>query len=526
MFDCATDNCGSDSVEPQRVSRGAVLDAALGRLRRSLHSLAVSGEDEVGGATHTSTRLLAVTSGGWLAQVLHYTGGRAHLTLAAVSPRARLCVELLQPSYGKHNPKLSIFGDTLTHEIYSSDYRYPPVQPVATIAWWLTRCQLPLTANSTAALRQIASGPAAVLELLRAVHLSKSDEDVGIPMSVLQHIREVFAANVHFLLKRASPRHFENLQSIRFFHVSQANLEFICQMPKVRDLYLSGLPSTELDVSAFASTEHLVRLALHDARLTSIDGLHTCTSLDHLDISYCLHMRDLAGVLEVPWLKSLVATRSGLQTIDGLHRLSLLETVSLECCKELASLAPLAGARRLRRLTVRWSRVHDIVGLNACPVLEVVDVSYCGALHSLGPLAGAPSLHTIRADASGITDIDGLGTCPRLHTVSFDRCSRLHSLESLAGAPVLRCISMRSAGLCDIGRLFTCSALETVDFSFCADLRELTLLAGAQRLQTVVAVGSGVRSAEGLGACPLLRRVDLGCAAAPFRQKRLSQRSG
>lgn len=461
-------------------------------------------------STTRAPQLLAALGGDVCAVVLSYTTGAAHLTLATASPRMRLYAEAMLPSYSKHNPKLCMSGAGLALEVYCSDYRFAPLQPVDTIAWWLTRCHVPLTAQSTAALKEIAAASDAVRDLLRSVHLSKGDAEVGVPGAVLRGVHEIYAAGAHLLVRWTDPRQLTSVRRVRFYRAAAADVLFLREVPHITELYFGGLLATQLEMSRFATAVHLETLAVHGEQLRAIRELHACMSLVLLDVSYCPSVTTLAPVLEAPWVRAVIARRTGVRNVGGFSKLILLESLDLTQCRRLSSVAGVAGARRLRHLNLRGSAVSDIAGLDTCTALQTVDVGGCTALRSLAPLGGAPSLRFICADKSGVEDIAGLHRCGSLEAVSFSLCHGLHSLSALAGAPRLRTILMRSTPLSDLERLHTCPALECVDFCCSPMLQRLSALNGAPCLRHIVVAESGVRGMEGLERCAALRSVDLG----------------
>lgn len=369
---------------------------ALEHRHRELMTL----EDYSASCTQASLLLRSI-NGNALAQVLSFVSDMPAMTVAAVSPRARVYAEAVGRPYSNLYLSIRLSGHGLYHTLGTpGESPYLPAA-LAYTTWWLQKSGVPLEAYGLAALRSVLAESHEVTARLASVHLEVEDEDeTEVTASVLRQLVEIAANDVTGLLRHAVPSEMRLLRVLYIRDCSEATFHVARKFPSLTTLDLTGLKQAALNMADVVSAATLTRLALSDSSVACLLGCERCTALTEFEA----------------------------------YR-----------CAQLTSLSPLSCVTPLRIVNVAWSGVRSLDGLGGCRALELVDVCGCTDLESLSPLGGAPSLRRINAWQSGARSVDGLAACPALEMVDLRSCQRLASVADLARAPKLQLVVLPSS---------------------------------------------------------------------------------
>ncbi|KAG5468562.1 hypothetical protein CUR178_01394 [Leishmania enriettii] len=187
--------------------------------------------------------------------------------------------------------------------------------------------------------------------------------------------------------------------------------------------------------------------------------------LYHLDLTYCLGVSSVKGLMNQQWLQLLNLSQTRVSTA-GLfggtdpHQLSAspvstapprrtppLRLFIAEMCEHLSDLSGLAHIHTLECVIVRSGSLGD-AGLRAVCTpdmqrLKMMDLSYCDRLHHVGCLAQLPALETLILDSTDVTpaEVKHLCSSRSLHTLSLRFCTDfafigkdLKELEAVVGS--------------------------------------------------------------------------------------------
>ncbi|KAG5505363.1 hypothetical protein JIQ42_07573 [Leishmania sp. Namibia] len=401
-------------------------------------------------------RLLGHLQGDALLEVLKFAPGNLLLTLAAVSPKARLLAELLESRLST-NLRLILDDATVMHELVTEAAGTPLVQPLDTVAWWIDKCGISVSIRGDEMAFKLL-GSSRLRPIVRSVSLSHLVRACPIPVDVALHLERIDMCGEAFASLPAHPCQMTQLRELHVMRCTSAALARLSQLPSITMLSieskmavapldnasaaeipqqsLNGVGVIDMRLWAFARTLQHLRLSGSD--ISVVTGFDCCESLSTFTAVNCQRLLSLSSLGLAVHLRTLSVSWCGVRDLGRLAACVCLQRVSFDTCGALESLAALAGSPRLREVDVFCSGVRDVQGLASCPCLETLRVTACRLLTDLSPLAGAPRLRIIDTSFSAVSNLQGLGTCPCLEVLRLDMCPAVEDLHPLAGAPRLK----------------------------------------------------------------------------------------
>ena len=179
------------------------------------------------------------------------------------------------------------------------------------------------------------------------------------------------------------------------------------QCPSLESLTLDSC-DVEGEMEHLGDLPALRALTLRALRISEIDSLARCASLQSLELYSCWRVRDVSAFSACAELTSL--------------RLHCYKGARLVACPALRSLQ-LSDCAAL----------VDLWALSACTALESLSCSICHGLKDLSPLADCAALCELRLDrCTGIRDVAPISACTSLRTLSLSRCPSIGDLSALA----------------------------------------------------------------------------------------------
>ncbi|CAJ1019885.1 hypothetical protein Q4I30_002079 [Leishmania utingensis] len=435
------------------------MDIWITKLRQA-HTCLLA-DDAYRNSTMKPQRLLGRLEGDALVEILKFAPDNLRLTLAAVSPKARLFSELLE-SRLPTNLRLLLDDSTVMHELVCEAADVSCVQPLTTVTWWIEKCGIFVSVRGDkAALALLASSR--LRPILRSISLSLLVHVCPIPTDVALHLERIDMCGEAFASLSANFSQMVKLRELHVAHCTSAALLRLSQLPGLLMLSIesrigvASLDNTnvaenpqqnldrvdEIDMRRLASAHSLQHLRLSGSGLSVMTGFDCCASLATVTVINCGRLLSLSALVHANNLRTISISWSGVRDLGGLSSCACLERISIDTCREVESLAALAGAPRLREVDVFCSGVRDVNGLSSCPCLETLRVAACRLVTDLSPLAGAPRLRIIDASFSAVRNLRGLGTCPSLEVLRLDACVAVEDLSPLADAPRLKCVFVK-----------------------------------------------------------------------------------
>lgn len=272
----------------------------------------------------------------------------------------------------------------------------------------------------------------------------------------------------------------------------------------------------------------LPRLAALNLSGTTIDGpasfpaLSSCTGLQELDVSECMHVTSVATLLpRLTKLRVLNLSLTGIRddSVAAMEALADLEVLQLSGCPGVVSVDALARLPVLQRLNLSATGVVDVAPLASCPQLWDLSLCSCATLATLQPLGQSRTLQRVDASNTPITS-DSFGAewgCASLEELDVHGCPELRGMApgALRHLVALRRFNASETGLDNSGvaALAECTGLCEVQLSNSA-VTSLSLLGVVPTLQWIAAQHTAVddEGIDGLEVSDSLTSMDLtGC---------------
>ncbi|GET87021.1 hypothetical protein, unknown function [Leishmania tarentolae] len=436
-----------------------MMDVWTAELRRA-HSWLLA-DDTYRNSVMKPQRLLGHLEGDAVVEMLKFAPGDTCLTLAAVSPKARLLAELLESKLAR-TLHLLLDDSTVMHELVSEAAGASFLQRLDTVAWWIEKCGIPLSIRGDETALTLVT-LSRLRPILRSVSLSLLVRACPIPTDVVLRLERMDMGGEAFASLSENLSQMVHLRELHVSRCTSTALLRLYQLPSLTTLSIeskvdaeplgnanaTGNPQQnlngvdEIDMHLLASAHSLQHLGLRSSGLSVVSGFDSCESLSTVTVVNCERLLSLSSLAHAVNLRSISISWSGVRDLGALAACPSLERVAIDTCTAVESLTALAGAPRLREVDVFCSGVRDINGLASCPCLETLCIVACRVLTDLSPLAGAPRLRIIDASFSAVRNLEGLGTCPSLEVVRLDACIAVHNLNPLADAPRLKYVLVK-----------------------------------------------------------------------------------
>jgi internalin A len=205
-----------------------------------------------------------------------------------------------------------------------------------------------------------------------------------------------------------------NMEVLSLYMSAVDSIDFLTNMPKLRDLNLYGADHTFKNYAPISGLANVEKLGLYmnpQATDANLQALLPLTRLRKLDLSFT------EGVTNLNFLKNSVG----------------LEQLTASNSKNLADIGGLEGARNLQVLGIRKTQVTSLEPIRGNENLRSLDISET-RIGDSSPLASAKSLRILIATQTKITDISsvfGLRELARLEVDSGVPDEQIKKLKTL-----------------------------------------------------------------------------------------------
>eukprot|EP00796_Vickermania_ingenoplastis_P001998 gene1998-biopygen1633 len=195
-----------------------------------------------------------------------------------------------------------------------------------------------------------------------------------------------------------------------------------------------------------------------------MDWIADCNSLEEVDVSGCVHLKDFSAFAKNKTLKALVCRRS--ENLSAIDISDAIDTLDIVDCFKITDLSCLANKTNLKVLRVGGAYIKSIDWISSCINLEEVDVSGCFELNDLSPLGTLSKLHTLNLWCR-VNDIKWITNCTALHTLNIQwaKTADLSPIKVLTPQGP-------ASGASECGWIADCQQLEEVDFSGSINLED------------------------------------------------------
>ena len=290
--------------------------------------------------------------------------------------------------------------------------------------WWLCLALLPALVGCAQKNEKKTSQPAADLEKVGTIEQRDAE---GRIVSITFSLNRVSDTDLKGITKFT---HLRKLIIQECRNVSDDSLQYIVQLPRLRELSFMHTPITDDGLSHLKQLQGLTALSLISTEMSG-------TGLSHL-VELKLEKLHLAGM---SW------TAEGLQELLKLNK---LKELSLNCpIIALSEMPSLLSLQELQKLNIRAVRFDDqsLKKVSGLPSLQFLDLDVEDLTNTgLAELVSSPELRFLRLTESQVTN-DGLAVLKSLkkfkfivlsHLINDDglkHLAQVSSLEHIDGTP-------------------------------------------------------------------------------------------
>jgi Leucine-rich repeat (LRR) protein len=240
------------------------------------------------------------------------------------------------------------------------------------------------------------------------------------------------------------------------------NTKSLINLTLIKDLNLAECQFIK-HVNGLKNMLNLKKLNLDGCgRLENVDGLYNLTQLEEIDLNYCIDLININGLSNSKSLKklriNLDTTRSGshypkLTDINSLKNCTSLENVELKKCHTVVDFSPLSSLKNLKKLTLWGCIYHDsIANLGFLKSLKnIVDLyiySYEKPIKDLTLISGLTNLQKLNLSAwKNLKSIDGIEKCVELEHLNLSGAISLKHINPIINFNKLSYLSVQNTSL-------------------------------------------------------------------------------
>jgi len=300
------------------------------------------------------------------------------------------------------------------------------------------------------------------LEKLTIVNESGLDDITGIE-------KLINLKTLRFLSKSISSKQYNslsdlvNLESLDLSgNANFKNTKSLTNLNFIKDLNLSECQFIK-HVNGLKNMINLKNLNLDGCgRLENVDGLYNLTQLEEIDLNYCIDLININGLSNSKNLKKIRinsdTTRSGshypkLTDINTLKNCTSLEDVELKKCHTVVDFSPLSSLKNLKKLTL-WGCIYQdsIANLDFLKSLKnIVDLyiySYEKPIKDLTLISGLTNLQKLNLSGwKNLQSIDGIEKCIELEHLNLSGAISLKHINSIINFNNLSYLSVQNTSL-------------------------------------------------------------------------------
>ncbi|CAN1250849.1 Disease resistance protein L6 [Linum perenne] len=354
----------------------------------------------------------------------------------------------------------------------------------------------------------------------------------------LMNLKELIIKKTNIGYLKGDIGRLQNLQKIDVSHSGMVKIpDGVRKLSslQVLDMTTRGSYNTsKLEAVAETSSGSLKRLAISSSSFHHVFP----SSLNYLDICYCMYTQRLPNIGNLTNLIGLRLTDVGIDKVPGLGELKLLETLTIESVPNLENLDGLENLVLLKEMSLQGcsvleklpsvamlTKLHKLV-IGTCPVLTEIygvgelteslshlDINGCPSLKGM-TLHSVVKLETLALTAPGSTSIipPSLSVFNQLRRLTISSMS-LRRFPDLSNMKHLRDLRIAYCHvLIEVPGLDTLYSLEFLDIRDCRSLRALPDLSDLVNLKNLDLTGCTqldvIRGLERLEALEILYMSD------------------
>ncbi|CAN1250854.1 Disease resistance protein L6 [Linum perenne] len=361
----------------------------------------------------------------------------------------------------------------------------------------------------------------------------------------LMNLKELIIKKTNIGYLKGDIGRLQNLQKIDVSHSGMVKIpDGVRKLSSLQVLDMTTVPSvyfyrgsyntSKLEAVAETSSGSLKRLAISSSSFHHVFP----SSLNYLDICYCMYTQRLPNIGNLTNLIGLRLTDVGIDKVPGLGELKLLETLTIESVPNLENLDGLENLVLLKEMSLQGcsvleklpsvamlTKLHKLV-IGTCPVLTEIygvgelteslshlDINGCPSLKGM-TLHSVVKLETLALTAPGSTSIipPSLSVFNQLRRLTISSMS-LRRFPDLSNMKHLRDLRIAYCHvLIEVPGLDTLYSLEFLDIRDCRSLRALPDLSDLVNLKNLDLTGCTqldvIRGLERLEALEILYMSD------------------
>ncbi|CAN1250846.1 Disease resistance protein L6 [Linum perenne] len=264
----------------------------------------------------------------------------------------------------------------------------------------------------------------------------------------LMNLKELIIKKTNIGYLKGDIGRLQNLQKIDVSHSGMVKIpDGVRKLSslQVLDMTTRGSYNTsKLEAVAETSSGSLKRLAISSSSFHHVFP----SSLNYLDICYCMYTQRLPNIGNLTNLIGLRLTDVGIDKVPGLGELKLLETLTIESVPNLENLDGLENLVLLKEMSLQGCSVLiEVPGLDTLYSLEFLDIRDCRSLRALPDLSDLVNLKNL--DLTGCTQLDvirGLERLEALEILYMSDCESIKELPNLSGLKNLRRLRLLNCG--------------------------------------------------------------------------------
>ncbi|XP_060633356.2 leucine-rich repeat and IQ domain-containing protein 1 [Anolis sagrei] len=270
-------------------------------------------------------------------------------------------------------------------------------------------------------------------------------------------------------------------------------------LQQVTTVTFQDLPGCSL--STLSQCSKLQFLRLQRCGLLALEGLGNCKDLKYIDVEdnniqviNCENLENLC---------ILILNENNISSLHGLHGCSSLLNLELSYNK-ITRIGGLESLKNLQRLVVNHNQLISTKGLSETPTLVYIDCSFNHLTHVEG-IENCGVLQILKLKGNNLSELPSLENHVLLRELDLEDNS-ISSLEkiSLHWLPLLRTLCLSQNSLTEVAPLFSCVSLEKLDISnnCLLDLKSIvSCLNGCDSLKELIILGNPLLREENWRYC-------------------------
>ncbi|XP_008109109.2 leucine-rich repeat and IQ domain-containing protein 1 isoform X1 [Anolis carolinensis] len=265
-------------------------------------------------------------------------------------------------------------------------------------------------------------------------------------------------------------------------------------LQQVTTVTFQDLPGCSL--STLSQCLKLQFLSLRRCGLLALEGLGNCKDLKYIDVEE--NNIQVINCENLENLCILILNKNNISSLHGLHGCSNLLNLELSYNK-ITRIGGLESLKNLQRLVVNHNQLISTKGLSETPTLVYIDCSFNHLTHVEG-IENCGVLQILKLQGNNLSELPSLENHVLLRELDLEDNS-ISSLEkiSLYWLPLLRTLCLSQNSLTEVAPLFSCVSLEKLDISnnCLLDLKSIVCcLNGCDSLRELIILGNPLLQEE------------------------------